>query len=39
MNALPRPRRLLAARILSAIVILPLLIAACSGGPAAASGQ
>jgi len=38
MNALPRPRRLLAARILSAILILPLLIAACSGGPGAASG-
>ena len=39
MNALPRPRRLLAARILSAIFVLPLLIAACSGGPGAASGN
>ncbi len=39
MNSLPRPRRPLAARILSAIVILPLLIAACSGGPGAASGN
>ena len=38
MDSLPRPRRLLAARILSAIFILPLLIAACSGGPGAASG-
>jgi hypothetical protein len=39
MNALPRPRRLLAARIVSAILVLPLLIAACSGGPGAASGN
>ena len=39
MDSLPRPRRLLAARILSAIFILPLLIAACSGGPGAASGS
>jgi hypothetical protein len=39
MNALPRPRRLLAARILSAILVLPLLIAACSGSPGAASGS
>jgi hypothetical protein len=38
MDSLPRPRRLFAARILSAILILPLLIAACSGGPAAVSG-
>jgi hypothetical protein len=39
MNALPRPRRLLAARIVSAILVLPLLIAACSGVPGAASGN
>lgn len=39
MNAMPRPRRLLAARIVSAILVLPLLIAACSGGPGAASGN
>jgi hypothetical protein len=38
MNSLPRPRRLLAARILSAIVILPLLIAACAGGSSPLGG-
>jgi len=33
MDPLPRPRRAVAARILSIVVIVPMLIAACSGSP------
>ena len=32
MNALPRPRRGFAARLLATIILLPVLAAACSGG-------
>ena len=32
MNALPRPRRGIAARLLATIFVLPILAAACSGG-------